>query len=94
MKLIRYVVELDRLTLIFLQENGQELVVPISSKTIPEHIASDVMDLLYDGDGWTRPSITKITRTIDPDGTIRKSPQDVEFEVESKELSFEDFIKL
>ena len=83
MKLIRYVVELGVLTLTFLQENGEELVVRIESRTIPEQISMDVMDLIYGGDGIS-PFIDKITRNIDPnDGTLLKSEQDVELEGKS-----------
>jgi hypothetical protein len=95
MKLIRYVVELDVLTLTFLQENGEELVVPIKSRTIPDQLAMDIMDLIYGGDGIS-PFIDKITRNIDPsDGTIRKSPQDVEHEGKRVKLpSHEDLIEV
>ncbi len=93
MKLIKYVVALGVLTLTFLLENGEELVVPIYSSTIPEQISMDVMDLIYGGDGIS-PFINKITRNIDPNGSIRKSPQDVEFEGKSVEPSHEDLIEV
>ena len=93
-KLIKYVVEIDTLTFTFLLENGEELVVPIKSRTIPEQISMDVMDLIYGGDGIS-PFIDKITRNIDPnDGTICFSEQDVEFEGKSVQPSHEDLIEV
>jgi hypothetical protein len=90
-KFIKYVVESRVLTLTFLLENGEELVVPIQSSTIPEQIAMDVMDFTYGGDGIT-PRIDKITRNIDPsDGTIRYSDGDVEFEGQKVKMPYQDF---
>jgi hypothetical protein len=93
MKLIKYVVQSGRLTLTFLQKNGEELVVPIISRTIPEQIANDVYDFIYGGDGIS-PFIDKITRNIDSDGTIRKSSGDVEFEGKKVKLETDDLIEL
>jgi hypothetical protein len=81
-KLIKYVLEPGVLTLTFLLENGEELVVPIPNPAILNQMELDLLDNFYDED--KRLALLKITRTIDPsNGAIVYSDNNVEYEGES-----------
>ena len=69
-KLLRYVVEPGALTLTFLLENGEEMIVPIRSNALLNQMSLDIFHTMYYADDDTGPTIAKIARTIDPTSDV------------------------